>query len=361
MGILDSYRVVDCSIAMAGPFAAQRLGDLGADVIKVEPVTRRVAASRLGRRRDGQRDQRVVPLAQPQQAHPGGRPQGTPRARRALRELVADADVFLQNYRPGVAERLGVDYETLAGDQPAIVYVSISGLRRGRALPRLRPGQDLLLQAMSGAMLRRPPRRRAAAAPASTSPTPITAYTAFEGVLAALLHRERTGEGQLVRSNMLDAIIALQMQELSVFTVGGVAQERSRRAARATSTSARPYGVFATPTATSRWPSPTWTSCPPCSASPSWPGWTPRRSASPVATRCSATRVRRAGDQDAAPTGSTRCGRTASGAARSTTTRRSSTTRRCGTTARSSPTTHPTEGTSRRPASPTGSAGRRPP
>ena len=91
--------------------------------------------------------------------------------------------------------------------------------------------------------------------PAATAsrPTPagqylvdaVTAYTAFEGALAALLHRERTGEGQLVQVNMLDAIITLQMQELSVFTVGGKPQERSAEPHAHVYIRA-PYGVFAT-------------------------------------------------------------------------------------------------------------------
>ncbi len=107
-----------------------------------------------------------------------------------------------------------------------------------------RPGQDLLLQGMSGAML--------SAGRAGEPPTPagqyladaVTAYTAFEGALAALLHRERTGEGQLVQVNMLDAIVAIQMQELSVFTVGNKPQVRSAEP-HAHSYIRAPYGVFA--------------------------------------------------------------------------------------------------------------------
>ena len=103
----------------------------------------------------------------------------------------------------------------------------------------------MLLQAMSGAMFSTgragdPP------APAGTyAVDAITAYSAFEGALAALLHRERTGEGQLVTVNMLDSAIAVQMQELSVFTVGGVPQHRGEQAHGHTYIRA-PYGVFAT-------------------------------------------------------------------------------------------------------------------
>ncbi|MFF2371352.1 CaiB/BaiF CoA transferase family protein [Agromyces sp. NPDC058110] len=242
-GVLDGYRVLDCSIAMAGPFAAQRLGDLGADVVKVEPTTgewqRHAAAGGAAGNEINvsflslNRNKRSVALDLK-----------SPEGKAALRELVAGADVFLQNYRPGVAARLGVDYESLRAINPSIVYVSISGY--GEDGPyRDRPGQDLLLQAMSGAMY--------SAGRDGDEPSPagqyladaITASTAFEGVLAALLHRERTGEGQLVTVNMLDALTTLQMQELSVYTVGRKAQQRSAEPHAHVYIRA-PYGVFET-------------------------------------------------------------------------------------------------------------------
>jgi crotonobetainyl-CoA:carnitine CoA-transferase CaiB-like acyl-CoA transferase len=152
--------------------------------------------------------------------------------------------VFLQNYRPGVAKRLGLDYESVRGINPSIVYVSISGY--GEDGPYVnRPGQDMLLQAMTGSMLSggrhgEPPR-----AAGLFLADAVTASTAFEGVLAALLHRERTGEGQLVTVNMLDALTTLQMQELSVYTVGGVPQTRGSEPNAHVYIRA-PYGVFAT-------------------------------------------------------------------------------------------------------------------
>src|SRR6188768_1297240 len=243
MGILSGYRVLDCSIAMAGPFAAQRLGDLGADVIKIEPTTgewQRFAAAGGAAGNEINvsflslnRNKRSVALDLK-----------NPEGKAALRTLVAGADVFLQNYRPGVAARLGVDYESLREINPSLVYVSISGY--GEDGPyRDRPGQDLLLQALSGAML--------SAGSAGSPPQPagqylvdaVTASTAFEGVLAALLHRERTGEGQQVSVNMLDVITTLQMQEISVFTMGGIPQERSAEP-HAHVYIRSPYGTFAT-------------------------------------------------------------------------------------------------------------------
>jgi len=243
MGILSDFTVIDCSIAMAGPFAAQRLGDLGADVIKVEPVTGEWQRARAAGGANGKRinvsfqslNRNKRSLAIDLKSVDG---------KAALLKLVATADVFIQNYRPGVAKRLGVDYDSLKAVNPRLVYVSISGY--GESGPYIdRPGQDLLLQAMSGAML--------SAGREGEPPMPagqfladaITAYNAFEGALAALLHRERTGEGQLVQVNMLDAVVTIQMQELSVFTIGNKPQTRSSEP-HAHSYIRSPYGVFPT-------------------------------------------------------------------------------------------------------------------
>jgi crotonobetainyl-CoA:carnitine CoA-transferase CaiB-like acyl-CoA transferase len=243
MGILTGYRVLDCSIAMAGPFAAQRLGDLGADVVKVEPVTgewqRHTAAG-------GARGNKVNVsfLSLNRNKRSLAVDLKDPDGKAVLLELVKTADVFLQNYRPGVAKRLGVDYETLSAINPRLIYVSISGY--GEDGPYLhRPGQDLVLQGMSGAMLSAGREGEPPNAAGQYLVDGITAYTAFEGALAALLHRERTGEGQLVQVNMLDAITTIQMQELSVFTVGGKPQTRSAEPHAHVYIRA-PYGAFAT-------------------------------------------------------------------------------------------------------------------
>ena len=225
MGVLTGYRVLDCSIAMAGPFAAQRLGDLGADVVKIEPVTgewqRHTAAGGAGGNRVN-----VSFLSLNRNKRSLAVDLKAPDGKAVMLELVKTADVFLQNYRPGVAKRLGLDYETLAAINPKLVYVSISGY--GEDGPYMnRPGQDLVLQGMSGAMLSAGRSGEPPNAAGQFLVDAVTAYTAFEGVLAALLHRERTGEGQLVQVNMLDAITTLQMQELSVFTVAGKPQTRS--------------------------------------------------------------------------------------------------------------------------------------
>lgn len=243
MKVLEGIRVIDVSLAMSGPFATQKLADLGADVIKVEPLTgewqRHVSAGGAAGNEVNasflslNRNKRSISLDLKSES-----------GRAVLHELVETADVLLQNYRPGVASRLGVDYETLRSIKPDLVYVSISGY--GEDGPyAMRPGQDVILQAMSGALYSA---LREGEAP---RPAPyflvdaFAAYSACEGALAALFHRLRTGEGQLVEVNMLDAIIAAQMQEISVRTVGGVPQTPSTEI-HAHSYIRAPYGVFPT-------------------------------------------------------------------------------------------------------------------
>jgi len=179
MGILSDFTVIDCSIAMAGPFAAQRLGDLGADVIKVEPVSGEWQRARAAGGAQGNRIN-VSFLSLNRNKRSLAIDLKSPDGKAALLKLVATADVFIQNYRPGVAQRLGVDYDSLKAINPGLVYVSISGY--GETGPYVdRPGQDLLLQAMSGAML--------SAGREGEPPLPagqfladaVTAYNAFEG------------------------------------------------------------------------------------------------------------------------------------------------------------------------------------
>jgi crotonobetainyl-CoA:carnitine CoA-transferase CaiB-like acyl-CoA transferase len=243
MGVLTGFRVLDVSLAMAGPFAAMRLGDLGADVIKVEPTggewQRRFSAGGAGGNRVNasflslNRNKRSLAVDLKQQA-----------GRQIVLDLIRTADVLLQNYRPGVAARLGIDYDSVRAVNPNIVYVSLSGY--GETGPyRERPGQDLLLQAMSGALYNVGIDSQPPAASGFFLADAVAAYTAFEGALAGLLHRERTGQGQRVDVNMLDAIIALQMQEMSIFSVGGKLQTRSAQPHGHTYIRA-PYGIFST-------------------------------------------------------------------------------------------------------------------
>lgn len=240
--ILSGIRVLDCTVAMAGPFASQRLGDLGADVIKIEPVKgewqrhisagngkRRINASFLSLNRNKRS------LAIDLKSKEG---------RRAVHKLAETGDVFVQNYRPHVAEKLGLDYKTLSAINPRLVYVSMSGY--GTTGPyAAKPGQDLLLQGLAGSMFSGGRKGEPPLPAPQYVVDATTAYCAFEAVLAGLFHRERTGEGQLIEVNMLDAAITFQMQEISVFTLDGIRQQRTDEAHAHVYIRA-PYGVFET-------------------------------------------------------------------------------------------------------------------
>jgi len=204
-GPLHGYRVVDLTSNVSGPLATMILADQGADVIKVENPDGGDATRGASNRRNGlsasflntNRNKRSVALDL-----------RDPVAKQALLRLVATADVFVQNFRPGVAERMGFGEEALRAVKPDIVYVSISGF--GESGPYSgKPVYDPIIQAMSslatiqaGSDTERPRLVR------TILPDKLTAVTASQAITAALLARERTGQGQHVRLSMLDAVIA---------------------------------------------------------------------------------------------------------------------------------------------------------
>jgi crotonobetainyl-CoA:carnitine CoA-transferase CaiB-like acyl-CoA transferase len=204
-GPLNGYRVVDLTSNVAGPLATMILGDQGADVIKVEAPDGGDATRAGGNRRaqftasflNNNRNKRSIVLDLK-----------TVAGRKALLRLAARADVFVQNFRPGVAERLGVGEEPVRAVSPKIVYVSISGF--GEKGPYAeKPAYDPVIQGFSGlATVQagsdevRPRLLR------TILPDKLTAITASQAITAALLARERTGEGQHVRLSMLEAVLA---------------------------------------------------------------------------------------------------------------------------------------------------------
>jgi crotonobetainyl-CoA:carnitine CoA-transferase CaiB-like acyl-CoA transferase len=204
-GPLDGYRVVDLTQNVAGPLATMILGDQGADVIKVEPLEGGDATRSSAQRRNGfstsflnnNRNKRSIALDLK-----------TAAGRRACLKLCEGADVFAQNFRPGVVERLGLDEAAVRAVAPNIVYVSISGF--GEIGPYAqKPVYDPVIQAYSGlATVQagaddvRPRMLR------TILPDKLTAITASQAITAALLARERTGQGQHVRLSMLEAVVA---------------------------------------------------------------------------------------------------------------------------------------------------------
>jgi crotonobetainyl-CoA:carnitine CoA-transferase CaiB-like acyl-CoA transferase len=204
-GPLHGYRIVDLTSNVAGPLATMILADQGADVIKVEAPDGGDATRGGADRRNGfsasflnnNRNKRSIVLDLK-----------TAGGREALFRLTAGADVFVQNFRPGVADRLGVGEEPVRAVSPKIVYVSISGF--GEKGPyATKPAYDPVIQGFSGLATvqagsdeERPRLLR------TILPDKLTAITASQAITAALLARERTGEGQHVRLSMLEAVLA---------------------------------------------------------------------------------------------------------------------------------------------------------
>jgi crotonobetainyl-CoA:carnitine CoA-transferase CaiB-like acyl-CoA transferase len=208
-GPLSGVRVVDCTTVVLGPWAAQQLGDLGADVVKVEPpegdTTRQLGPMRnpaMGAFYLAvNRNKRSIVLDLKQEA-----------ARRVLLRLAEGADVLLHNYRPQAARRLGMSYETFRAVNPSIVYVGTYGFRAAGPYGE-KPAYDDIIQAASGlasaqASLMGEPRYVPTIVADKTS-----SMTVLAAVLAALYHKARTGEGQEVEVPMFESMAAWVMVE----------------------------------------------------------------------------------------------------------------------------------------------------
>jgi crotonobetainyl-CoA:carnitine CoA-transferase CaiB-like acyl-CoA transferase len=208
-GPLEGVRVIDLSAVVSGPMAAGMLADQGADVIKIEPpggdMSRRVGPAKgdisalfmaINR---GKRSM-VLDLK-------------TDRARNILKKMVMQADVLVENFRPGIMSRLGLDYEQMKEMNPGLVYLSISGFGQDGPYAHARV-YDYVIQAASGFA-------DAHGDPASGDPgllptllcDKLTALTASQAICAALLARHRNGRGQKIELSMLDASIAFLWPE----------------------------------------------------------------------------------------------------------------------------------------------------
>jgi len=190
-GLLTGVRVLDLSIWRPGPYCTQLLSDLGADVLKVEPPggDPMRAFPDLFASLNANKRSVVLDLKD-----------DSDRAR--AHELVADADAFVEGFRPGVADRLGMGYETVRALNPAIVYCSISGYGQTGPLAEV-PGHDLNYQAFAGALA-----PRGGEPVESALPIADLAGGAFGalGVMGALLGRARTGEGERIDVSMTDVL-----------------------------------------------------------------------------------------------------------------------------------------------------------
>jgi formyl-CoA transferase len=211
---LEDVKVLDLTQFLAGPFCTMILGDMGADVLKVEPpggeVQRnamRVSAgdadhpSFLGLNRN--KRGMVLDLRRDE-------------GRELFYELVDGADVVVENYKPGTTTKLGIDHPTLSARRPELIYASITGFGDSGPYAR-RPGLDLITQGMSGLMAVTGPR---GGEPVKAG-VPVTDLTAGMfgaiGILNAYIARLKTGEGQLVSSSLFEAGVALAIHEASEY------------------------------------------------------------------------------------------------------------------------------------------------
>jgi crotonobetainyl-CoA:carnitine CoA-transferase CaiB-like acyl-CoA transferase len=219
-GPLAGLKVVDLTHVMAGPTCTLMLADMGAEVIKVEKKpdgddTRRMIPPKIGDEAAPylmmNRNKRGIVL---DLKHPDGA--------RVLRRLLADADVFVENFAPGVLERLGFGYETLRREHPALIYCSLSGF--GRTGPyKERRGFDLVAQAMAGIMTF----TGEAGGPPTKCGPPLSDITAgllaAMGIAAAYAHRLKTGEGQWVETSLFEAALVQTYWQSAIALATGVA------------------------------------------------------------------------------------------------------------------------------------------
>jgi formyl-CoA transferase len=234
-GALEGLRVIDVTQVMAGPFCAMMLADFGADVIKVEPPagdSTRTMPGAVGTDSPSfnavNRGKRSVVLNLK-----------TPDGVEALRRLARAADILVENYRPGVMKTLGLDYASLAANNPGLIYASISGYGQSGPMQH-KGGFDLVAQGVSGIMS---VTGEPGGAPVKSG-IPITdlgaALFAVVGILAALEHRHKTGKGQHVDTSLLDAGVGLSVWEATQYFSGRGIPERLGSAHRMSA----PYQAF---------------------------------------------------------------------------------------------------------------------
>jgi crotonobetainyl-CoA:carnitine CoA-transferase CaiB-like acyl-CoA transferase len=240
---LGDLRIVDFSRVLAGPLATMVLGDFGASVTKIERSLSGDDTRAWGPPYDADgvatyfqsvnRNKHSVAL----DLRDAG---DVERAR----ELVASADVLVENFRPGLMDSVGLGYEQMHAAHPALVYCSITGFGSASAEAAALPGYDLLVQALGGLM--------SITGSAGGEPQKvgvalvdvICGLFASVGILAALRHRERSGEGQHVEVNLLSSLLAALVNQGSAYTLAGVVAERMGNE----HPSVAPYELLATAT-----------------------------------------------------------------------------------------------------------------
>ena len=242
---LEGFIVLDFAQYLAAPWAATKLADLGARVIKIESPkggdnSRRLTLCNLIV--DG--DSTVFhSMNRNKESYTANLKDPEDLAR--VKKLIEKSDVMLHNFRPGVMDRLGLNYETVKAINPRMVYASITGYGADGPLVK-KPGQDLLVQSMTAIPW--------LSGNSDGDPTPIglaaidmfTSMNVVEGILACLLRRSKTGEGALVEASLLESSIDFQFEVLTTYlNDGGNVQERCR-VSNAHPYLPAPYGIYKT-------------------------------------------------------------------------------------------------------------------
>ena len=244
-GLLEGVLVLDISQFLSGPFAALRLGDLGARVIKVE----RPDGGDLCRRlyltdtEIGGDSTLFHAINRGKQGFAADFKNPEDIAR--LKKLIARADVVIQNFRPGVIARLGLDYETVKAINPGIAYASITGYGEEGPWAAL-PGQDLLAQARTGVMWLNGDRGQGPVPFGLAIADLLAGHSIIEGVLAALVGRGRTGRGAHIETSLLEALIDFQFEVLTTYLNDGERRPERSEFRNAHAYLAAPYGVYRT-------------------------------------------------------------------------------------------------------------------
>lgn len=223
---LEGLKVLDFSQLLQGPFASQMLGDLGADVIKIERYksgdlyrsmtffNKWIAGNESPCFMAWNRNKRSISLDIKKED-----------GKEIVRRLLKDADIVLENFRPGVMKRLGFGYEECRAINPKIIYCSASGW--GSDGPYItRPGQDLLVQSVSGAIMTSGKKSDGPVALGTALCDQVNAYNCVYAILAALYYREKTGIGQEIQTNLLSSAISFQMQDFFTIQNLGINFER---------------------------------------------------------------------------------------------------------------------------------------
>ena len=211
---LDGLRVVDFSQFLAGPACSLRLADLGAEVIKIErpgvgDICRKlyVAKQKIG-------DESTIFLAINRNKKSIALDLKNEDDKAKIYELIKTADVVIQNFRPGVAERLGIDFKTLTLLNPKLVYGSVSGYSKQAGPWFSKPGQDLLAQSLSGLVWRNISNEKPAPMGLAIADL-MAAYELTQGLLSLLVRRGVTGTGGEVEVSLLESLIGIQSSAIT--------------------------------------------------------------------------------------------------------------------------------------------------